>query len=618
LEEDTKEGSFERVIRLPAGQRNGFLARVLEDDALRWQAELSYAQLRFWLLSLLGGNPGFNSTEAFRVTGPLDLAALDTAIERIGERHDQLRARFFEVDGVPLRLMSGAPLRLIVDSRPPAGNVRDIVEQEADLVFDLQTGPLVRCRAIIVGPEDHVLLFNVHSVVADGPSIELFYRELLACYQEAAGGPPADIPELPITYTDYVARQREFTESASLTKEVDFWRSALDGAPAVVDLPVDYPRGPREKRGALLGKPMPATLVTALNEFAQKENVAPFIVRLAAYALVLYRFAGQSDLLIGTGVSGRRPIEQNLIGQFINYVVVRADLSGNPPFRTMLQRVRRSAADAFAHAELPQDVLVDQLRVPRDPSRNPLYQLFYGEEHQTGLSGLGTAHAQRIELDPLCHAQLDLSMIILTSDDGTTIARIGYDPMLFARTTMERLVDAYLRALAAVIDNPNVGTDELDLDTDDRPPWPTHTPSPEMTISNGLIGHAIQQQPHRCPAALPTTRTEIAIADIWGDLLGEVQPDVTDDFFTVGGQSLLAVQLVRRIERTLGVRLDATNVFQSPTIRGIAGDVDRLIGCAPVPVAPPAGIVTGSPIIAPAPRPVPATPTGHPRRQRGR
>jgi hypothetical protein len=574
LEEDVKEGSFERVIRLPADQRNRFLARVLEDDALRWQAELSYAQLRFWLLSLMGGNPGFNFTEAFRVNGPLDLAALDTAVQRIGRRHDQLRARFFDVDGVPVRLVSGAPLRLIVESTPPTGSLRDIVAEEAERSFDLQTEPLLRCRAIVLGPEDHLLLFNVHSVVADGPSLGLFYRELLACYQEAIGGPPADIPELPITYTDYVARQRELTEGASMTKEVHFWRRALNGAPAVLDLPVDYPRGAGEKRGALLGKPVPATVVTALNQFAQKENVAPFIVRLAAYALVLYRYAGRPDLLIGTGVSGRHPIEENLIGQFINFVVVRADLSGKPTFRTVLERVRRSAADAFAHAELPQDVLVDQLRVPRDPSRNPLYQLFYGEEHQAGLAGLGTAHAQRIELDPICGAQLDLSMIVLTTDDGTTIARIGYAPTLFARTTMERLVDAYLRALAAVTENPGVRVDDLDLDTDGQPPWPTHTPSAEMTMGDVLVGQATRQQPHRCPAAPPTTRTEIAIADIWRDLLGETKPDVTDDFFAVGGQSVLAVQLVRRIERTLGVRLHVTSIFESPTIRGIASAVD--------------------------------------------
>jgi hypothetical protein len=155
---------------------------------------------------------------------------------------------------------------------------------------------------------------------------------------------------------------------------------------------------------------------------------------------------------------------------------------------------------------------------------------------------------------------------------------------------MDRLVDAYLLTLAAVVDNPDVRSDDLDLDIEGPLPWPARTPSAEMTMGGGLDGHTAGPRPHRRPAAPPTTRTEIAIADIWRDLLGEAEPDVTDDFFAAGGQSMLAVQLVRRIERTLGVRLEVAYVFESPTIRGIAGGVDRLTGCAPVPVATPADI----------------------------
>jgi hypothetical protein len=469
LEEDMQERSFERVVRLSAAQRNRLFDRVLGDEALRCQVELSHTQRRFWSLSVAqGASPALNLTEAFRVTGPLDLAALDIAIERISRRHDQLRARFLDLDGAPVRLVSGAPLRLMVDSDPPAGSVRDIVEQEADRVFDLQTGPLLRCRAIVLGPEDHLLLFNAHQLVVDGMSFGLFYRELRAIYREAAGGPPAELPALPVTYPDHVAYQHELTHGAALTKEVDFWRRTLAGAPVVLDLPVDHPRGPRHKRGALLSKPVPATVITALNALARQENATPFMSRLAAYALVLYRHTGQPDFLIGTAVPGRRPVEQNLIGPFGNEVVVRADLSGNPTFRTLLRRVRRNAFDAFAHAGLPCDVLVDELRIPCDPGRNPLYQVFLTEERQRiGLLCLGAAQTRRMELEPRIPARMDASMAVLTNDDGTAIARIGYEPVLFERTSMEQLVNAYRLTLAAVASNPDARVNDLDLDIDD-------------------------------------------------------------------------------------------------------------------------------------------------------
>lgn len=462
-----QEGSYERVMRLPAGQRNRVFARVLGDDALRWQVELSYTQRRFWFTSVaLGASPALNYTEAFRVTGPLDLAALDHAIGQVSRRHDQLRARFFDLDGVPLRLVSEARLRLSVDGSPPAGAVREIVEQEADWVFDLQAGPLLRCRAVVLGPEDHLLLFNTHQIVVDAMSFGVFYRELGACYEQAIGGPPAALPELPVTFADHVAGQRQLIESTSLAQEVDFWRRALAGAPVVLDLPMDNPRGPRQMRGALLSKPVSPGVIAALDALARQENATPFMTRLAAYALVLYRYTGKADLLIGTAVPGRRPSEHNIIGPLVNDLTVRADVSGNPTFRTLLRRLRRNAIEGFAHAEVPADLLVDKLMIPRDPHHNPVHQVYFTEERQgVGLPRLGAAHISRIELEPRIPARMDASMVVLTNDDGTAIARIGYEPGLFAQTTMERLVDDYVRVLAAVAEQPDVAVADIDLAT---------------------------------------------------------------------------------------------------------------------------------------------------------
>jgi Condensation domain len=375
------EGTYEQVMRLGPAQRRALLNRIAGDPVLWSQVEPSYAQRRTWFLhTMVAPGPTFNLTEAFRLTGPLDLTALGKAVAAIGLRHEPLRARFLDLAGTPVRLLSAAPPELAVeriDGGASKDTPRALIEQEADWLFDVATGPLLRCRAIWLGPDDHLLLVNTHHIASDGASLAVFYRELGALYTEYAGGTAANLPELTTGYGDYVARQRELIEGRQLAAELDFWRSELAGVPTLLELPTDRPWPLRPGSGSgMLDRDVPTELITALRALAQRENATPFLVVLAAYAVLLHGYSGQPDLLVGTPAAGRGPREEQLVGLFANSIAVRADLTGDPEFTEALRRIRRHAVEGSAPVQLPHDLLVEHLNPVRAPGRNPLFQVF--------------------------------------------------------------------------------------------------------------------------------------------------------------------------------------------------------------------------------------------------
>lgn len=522
------DGPFERFAALPEQLRRPLLARLLADPAAGPRLEPSYAARRTWFLQqLTPTSPSLNLTEAYRVQGPLALDALDAAVAEISMRHEPLRTRFLDAGGRPVQLISAVPIRLSVERLDLAdvadgeAHVRAVVEAEADRPFDLQAGPLLRARVVELAPEDHLLLVNMHHIVSDGWSLGVFCTELAQAYRGLAAGGSSGLAPLPHGYADYVASQRELTTGAALERELDWWRGALAGAPDVLDLPTDRPRPPRQRMGAAVESALiPAELYAAVRSLAATLTATPFMVLLAAYALLLHRFADQADLLIGTAVTGRRERDNPLIGLFTNTIVVRSTISDEPSFAALVHRIRGFLLAARDHENLPHDLLVGRLNPARDASRNPLFQAFFSlEDNPATLTALGPATATRLEIDERIAARFDVSLSVVRETGGALRAKLGFDPDLFDPATVAQLVRCYLRLLGEVTVAPGTPGTKVDLVGDQpasiavAPPVAAVDPLDGCpTLHSGIAAQAART-PHRLALAGHTDRLTYAELD---------------------------------------------------------------------------------------------------------
>jgi pristinamycin I synthase-3/4 len=421
------------------------------------RAPLSFAQERLWFLDrLASGNPFYNMPGAVRLAGPLDRGVLERSFAELIRRHEALRTTFVEVAGAPVQVIGeGAVAFPIVDLAGLPEAVRDtevgrVAQAEAERPFDLARGPLVRTTLLALDPEDHVALVTLHHVVSDGWSMGVLVQEIGALYAAFREGGSSPLAPLPVQYADYAAWQRSWLQGDELRGQLDHWRQVLAGAPPVLDLPADRPRPAVESfRGGRVDGALSAELLAPVEALAAAEGTTPFVALLSAFALLLGRLSGQDDLLIGTPVANRGRAElEKLIGLFVNELVLRADLAGDPAFRELLRRQRAMVLDAFAHAEVPFERLVEELRPGRDLARNPLFQvsLVLNEPSPAfslpGLRLSGVAPTSGT-------AKMDLTLHLHRQEKGMLVG-LEYSTDLFDRETIVRLLDN-LRAVLAEI-----------------------------------------------------------------------------------------------------------------------------------------------------------------------
>ncbi len=347
---------------------------------------LSFAQQRLWFLEqLVPGNPFYNVPTAVRLTGPLNIAALEQTFNEIVRRHEALRTSFKLVES---QLVQALAPRLnillpVVDlQRLPAAEreieVLRLTTQEAQRPFDLTQGPLLRVQLLQLGQTEHVLLLTMHHIVSDGWSIGVLIRELGVLYTAFATDQPSSLAELPIQYADFAHWQRQWLQGEVLSTQLAYWQQQLDNLP-MLELPTDRPRpAVQSYRGATQELELSLYLTQALESLSQSAGVTLFITLLAAFQTLLYRYTGQTDIPVGSPIANRNRSEiEGLIGFFVNSLVLRTDLSGNPRFRELLSRVRELALGAYAHQDLPFEKLVEELQPERDLSRNPLFQIVF-------------------------------------------------------------------------------------------------------------------------------------------------------------------------------------------------------------------------------------------------
>ncbi|MEO8427836.1 MAG: condensation domain-containing protein, partial [Verrucomicrobiota bacterium] len=348
---------------------------------------LSFGQERLWFLSQFEPeNPAYNRPAALRLAGPLEVSTLERSLSEIIRRHEVLRSTISAVDGQPVQRVSPArPVRLsAVDLRRVPAGQREIqlgclIVAEAQAPFNLEKGPLLRLALYRVADEEHVLLLTAHHLVFDGWSMEVFTRELTVLYEAFSAGKPAPLAELSIQYSDFAHWQREWMQPERLHQHLAYWKRQLHDAPAELPFPTDRPRLPVPTyRGGREKVSLSRSLVESMQNLSQGEGTTLFMTLLAAWQTLLFRYTQQSDISIGTAIAGRNQKEtEALIGFFVNLLVLRIDLSGDPTFRSLLKRVRAMALGAYAHQDLPFEKLVEAVQPKRDFNRTPLFQVMF-------------------------------------------------------------------------------------------------------------------------------------------------------------------------------------------------------------------------------------------------
>ncbi len=447
----------QRLLELRVRQRELEKAgSPVRPRANQTEAPASFSQEALWFLDrLLGPSALYNSPVAVRLHGPLDPAALERALNALIARHASLRTRFEERDGVAVqRVQPVAAIVVPVVAVTDQQEVRQQLLARAMQPFDLGNAPLLRARLWRVAGDEHILLLNIHHIISDGWSRGVMVRELSALYGAELAGMDNLLPPLSIDFADYVVWQRERLQGARLEALAGYWRQKLAGLQPVA-LPLDRARPAQMSyRGATHRFSVQPAITDQLRSLARAQNATLFMVLLAAFKVLLLRLSGQADLAVGCPLARRdRPEIEGLIGYFINTLVFRTDLSGNPSFEELLARVRQTSLEAFANEELPADRLVELLRLQSDLSRNALYQVGFVLQNlpdaELSLPGL---RAETVPVDTaMAKAELWLSLVEV---DGGLSGSLNYSTDLFDAATIERFGGHFLTLLRSIVAAP--------------------------------------------------------------------------------------------------------------------------------------------------------------------
>jgi amino acid adenylation domain-containing protein len=481
---------------------------------------LSFSQRRLWFLHKLDpGLTAYNIPATFRITGALNIPALRQALDEIVNRHEILRTCVDEIDGQPFQqIVLHVTIELpVVDlSHLP----RDQAETEAERLsaeetrrpYDLATAPLMRAKLLRLGDEDHVFILNFHHMVCDGSSLVIFYQELATRYQAFLDAEPAWFAPLPIQYADYAVWQSNGLQGDALESQLDYWKRQLARGLTPLNLPTDYDRPAVQTfRGARLTKALSEESTKALKDLSRREGVSLFMTLLATLDILLCRYTGQDDIIVGSTIAGRNsPETDGLIGFFINALALRTDLSGNPTFLELLKRVREVCLDAYTHQDLPFERVVEEINPERDLSRNPLFQVMFNmadiSERVLKLAG-----CQTVKLSPSApEAKFDIVLHAPELNGRVELAMV-FNADLFSDCRIINVLDQFAHLLSQVADDPQKRLDQYTLVT---PSTQAVLPDPTEPLDKswkGAIHTLFSKQAERKPDQLAI----VAVDETW-------------------------------------------------------------------------------------------------------
>ena len=425
---------------------------------------VSAAQLRIWLFGQMEPeSPAYHIVRVTRWLGPLEPGLLAASLSDIVRRHTMLRSRFvLTEDGVAQEVTADVAVPIPVEDltelphETRADEVRRRVRLAGRRPFDLSEGPLLHATLLRLGPTEHLLVLVIHHIAADNWSARLVLSELTAVYSALSAGQPSPFAPPAIEYRDYARWQLSRLQSEPVQRERAYWRNQLRGAPRVLELPTDHPRPPVQGyEGARYSFGIDPVLIDRLTAVSRRQRVTLFMTLLAALQTLLWRYTGQSDLVVGTPVAGRTRLEfENLVGCFTNTLILRGDLSGDPLFSELLRRVRAMTLGAYAHQELPFESIVAELSPERTTRYHPLFQILFNFRDFPPLR----LQVPGLQLEPvptfLDTTFLDLAVELDRTIEGFTCS-MTYSVRLFEAATIERLAMHYRMLLEAIAENPD-------------------------------------------------------------------------------------------------------------------------------------------------------------------
>jgi amino acid adenylation domain-containing protein len=535
------------------------LPRAARDGTL----PLSFAQERLWFLDQLApGSAAYNIPSALRLQGTLDVAALEHSLNEIVRRHEAPRTIFALHDEHPIQVITPAAPQTL----PPVdlsdlpvtereARARQIIAEDARRPFDLAHGPLWRAVLLRLDEHDHILLVTLHHIISDGWSIGVLIRELTALYRAFKAGQPSPLPELPVQYVDYAIWQRQWLSGDALAQQLAYWQQQFSGELPALDLPSDRPRPPVQTfRGATHTFQVPLALTQQLLALSHEAGATLFMTLLAAFQTLLHRYTGQTDLIIGTPIANRTRLEiEDLIGFFVNTLALRVNLSGKPTFRELLTQVREVTLGAYAHQDVPFDRLVDELHVPRDLSRTPLFQVMFALQN----APMPAIELPDLHLLPLeaegATAKFDLTLSLIETADGLQ-GLFEYNTDLFESATIVRMTIHLLTLLNSLVQRPDVRLSDLALLTAAEQhqllvEWnATRTDEPREQKVHELVEAQATQTPDTVAVVCEDEHITYGALNQWAN-------QVAHHLHTIGvrPEALIGICLERSVEMIVGV-----------------------------------------------------------------
>jgi NRPS condensation-like uncharacterized protein/acyl carrier protein len=479
FEESTVAGLASQVERA-RWEGRGIVAGPLTAVSREQQLPLSFAQQRLWFLDQLEPNSSFyNIAVGRRLQGVLDVAVLERSLNELARRHESLRTTFSVRDSQPLQIIAEPqPLRLTVEDLSHLAEAEREVEAsrlaraEAQQPFVLSMGPLWRTKLLKLSETEHVLLLTLHHIIADGWSMRVLFRELSTLYNAFSEDRPSPLAALSIQYADYAVWQRQYLQGEVLEQQLGYWRKQLAAAPTLLTLPMDHPRpAVQSRRQAYEPVTISRELTQQLRALSQGQGFTLFMTLLAAFQVLLARYSKQDDIVVGTNFAGRNhPELEEMIGFFINTIVIRTDLSGNPTLHEVLKRVREVYLEAHAHQDVSFEKLVEVLRPKRSSSYSPLFQVKIDlVRHTKAALDLSSLSAKQFEFDG-DNSRYDMFLVFEETENNLGCAW-SYNPDLFNQATIQRMVhdfvvllenfiklpDAHLHTLSSAVDSAGNG-----------------------------------------------------------------------------------------------------------------------------------------------------------------
>ncbi|OBQ35366.1 MAG: non-ribosomal peptide synthetase, partial [Anabaena sp. MDT14b] len=460
------------IAQLRSQERGLILPPIQAIEGDREQLPLSWAQERLWFLNQLeGASATYNMPAAVKIAGDLDINALQQALSEIVHRHEILRTSIQTVNGLPIQVIHPQVTTSInvVDLQQLLAPEREtLLEQqiqlEASIPFNLENAPLIRCILLQVTDREYVLLLTMHHIVSDGWSMGIFISELSSLYAAFCAGDPSPLPALPLQYADFAVWQKRWLSGVVLETQLNYWRSQLQGSPELLQLPTDRPRPVVQTyHGRTQSFELNQDLTQKLQSLSAESGTTLFMTMLAAFVTLLYRYSGQSDILVGTPIANRNRNEiESLIGFFVNTLVLRSNFENNPSFESLLAQVRETTLQAYEHQDVPFEQVVEALQPQRSLSHSPLFQVMFVLQNvpMTEFELPGVTLTQ-LDGDSTI-AKFDLTLSMSETDRGL-VGEWEYNTDLFDGSTIERMTAHFQNLLSAIVANPAVTVGELAL-----------------------------------------------------------------------------------------------------------------------------------------------------------